>query len=523
MLHNLYLYIYLFQEHGVKYTGGLTAPQPFQFHTDRRLKPQDSVQNEERFVSAVERANDFLKRTERRHHNRQATKKGELPYDPVNWKPSLTIPTEFSFETASRSTMKPKEYYFQYILVNTSIFRTYKTLAEREEEEMRSMQPFKARPVDRKVLDGTTSGSFRVEKLPLTRPAPFHFVTDSRIKEPKIDESLFSSTSRSSSSSSSMRSSYLKDSAMKRSEPYTRELTVPASPALSTKYRAQSKAVHRVEEEPTFQFKARAVPQSAPFVPKTYDAPLTEPTPFGLRTDQRGTVAQQRFKEQLEREREEEERQRQFRARGMPEMDEPREVIEASLVSLRSKIVLLTYFQRPQQPFRELTQPEPFQLKAEERGTVFQQNWKVKVDDEFRKEAEQRQFKVKIFTTYSNLFNQARKFTQKPVFEPAKSTKPLTEITDFNLNSDSRAAKRQEWEMEQASKQRAADEMRKIHELEQQEKHRRELEEYRKSLVFKAQPVTHGKPITLRASNLPLTEPQSPMLRTKRRLGLRDL
>jgi hypothetical protein len=192
---------------------------------------------------------------------------------------------------------------------------SYKTLAEREEEEMRNIQPFKARTIDRKVLDGTAS-SFKVEKLALTRPQPFNFITDSRIKEPKIEEMSFSK-------SGSGSSSFLRDSGNKRSEPFNRELTVPASPALSTKHRALSKAANtRHEEPPAFQFKARPMPVNAPFVPKAFDMPLTEPTPFPLKTESRGTVAQQRFKEQLDREKEEEEKARQFRARAMPVMEE---------------------------------------------------------------------------------------------------------------------------------------------------------------------------------------------------------
>ena len=71
------------------------------------------------------------------------------------------------------------------------------------------------------------------------------------------------------------------------------------------------------------QFKARPMPISAPFVPKIADLPLTEPSPFGLHTEERGAASVQRLKEQLEDELRREEEARSFRARPMPLYDEP--------------------------------------------------------------------------------------------------------------------------------------------------------------------------------------------------------
>ena len=74
--------------------------------------------------------------------------------------------------------------------------------AEREELEMQKMPKFKARPVNQEVLNGNMSHTFRAPERPsVTRPQPFSFATDYRVKEPQQSmENSFSSMKSSNSS-----------------------------------------------------------------------------------------------------------------------------------------------------------------------------------------------------------------------------------------------------------------------------------------------------------------------------------
>jgi len=51
----------------------------------------------------------------------------------------------------------------------------------------------------------------------------------------------------------------------------------------------------------------------------------------------------------------------------------------------------------------------------------------------------------------------------------------------------------------------------------------KELIEYRKALVHKALPVPDYFPFEVKLPKVPLTQPESPRLKTKRRCGMRDL
>ncbi len=102
-----------------------------------------------------------------------------------------------------------------------------------------------------------------------------------------------------------------------------------------------------------------------------------------------------------------------------------------------------------------LTEPEPFPLKTDERGLNKSQKFLIRVDEEFQREAEQRNFK-------------ARPFVTKLAYQPVKSTKPLTEVDDRVLNSDVRAVKRQAYDNELAEKQREYEELKKQAEAEKQ-------------------------------------------------------
>lgn len=154
-------------------------------------------------------------------------------------------------------------------------------------------------------------------------------------------------------------------------------LTEPQSPVLHTKQRATLKRLSSSQSEQEIQqFKARPIPQTIfePFVPQKVEVPLTEPTPFSLTTDQRGNQHKTAFQQKVEEMRKTEEKLRHFKAAPMPVLDEPH---------------------IPSKP-RDipLTEPTGFALRTEQRGTLHQQQFSVKVDEELVRDYEQRNFKV---------------------------------------------------------------------------------------------------------------------------------
>ena len=82
------------------YTGKPTITEPFHFQMEDRSKIRDIAFGESAepsaFVSAMERANNFLR------------EKSTISCS--NWKPEITVPVEFSFQTDQRYQMRPKEY-----------------------------------------------------------------------------------------------------------------------------------------------------------------------------------------------------------------------------------------------------------------------------------------------------------------------------------------------------------------------------------------------------------------------------
>lgn len=153
---------------------------------------------------------------------------------------------------------------------------------------------------------------------------------------------------------------------------------------------------------------------------------------------------------------------------------------------------------------RPLTKPEPFTLISDLR---YEQHH-AELERRIRKEEAE--------------LDAIRQFHSRPMphaapFLPRKSTKPLTQVEDFELHSTERAERRREWEeslrakeAELAELQRQQQELRQLREAE-------ELRQLRLQLVPKAQPVAHYAPVKVKPSNRPLTIPHSPALQTSHR------
>eukprot|EP01117_Protostelium_nocturnum_P013633 TRINITY_DN5100_c0_g1_i1.p1 TRINITY_DN5100_c0_g1~~TRINITY_DN5100_c0_g1_i1.p1 ORF type:complete len:737 (+),score=276.36 TRINITY_DN5100_c0_g1_i1:113-2323(+) len=452
----------------VRRDGELTVAQPFSFASDARLTskstwvPPTSVQP---FVSFEQQINNFHKRTpekirkQRRNRERVAERAKREAGGPT-----ITQPQPFRFEVDERLICKPKE----------KILSTQ----EREEQEALNAPKFKARPFDKKIIESAgVIGLKRVERPAPTEPTGFSFATDSRLRNLVADHQQQSNEFF--ANNESMMSTQNTSASRKRPLLPTR----PQSPLLQTKQRSflQTMSSSSKPAEKTFQFKAKPIPQVAPFVPQKSSLSVTQFEEFDLNTEVRGKTHQEIRREQLEEERRKEEEQRNFKARGMLVVDEP--------------------FRPHRVP--QVTDAKPFHLHTEERGTIAQQSFGETLQKENLENHKKRQFKAKPFSNTH--------------WEPAKIQKPLLEMKEFNLNSESRAFQRKQFEDSKAQKEIEYEHAKKMAEQAKAEQLEKEIAEYRRTLIHRAAPVHKFKPLVIKASENVLTAPKSPLLNTKSR------
>lgn len=392
-----------------------------------------------------------------------------------------TKPQPFRFETESRSMFRAKPQVL--------------TREQQEELELQNIQPFKAKPIQWQDFQMQTSTKNSTYKPPtVTQPQPFSFQTEERVTFRKPP------SSSSTSSHNEFKALPLDHSMFqpKQDKPTQKmELTEPHSPAFYTKHRRNIKRIlkPRKPEIPT-QFVAMPMPDfQHTFKPPTKPSFnfITEPIPFQLQTEQRGSAHKDKFRHALSQKEKEEESAREFKARNMP------------------------VFEKPVAPVKnvELTEPEPFSLSTQARGDLHLQQLKTKIDEEEKQNKQKREFKARPMIVEE----------PKPLFTE-KNRKPFTNISNITLNSEVRAQKRKLWDMQLAEKEKELEEYIKMKEFEMKKKEEEEIKAYRASLVHKPEPVTwNTEKITFPAFvTKPLTEPISPAFKTKNRaLRLRNV
>jgi len=265
-------------------------------------------------------------------------------------------------------------------------------------------------------------------------------------------------------------------------------LTVPAPPTLLTEQRAALKPSLKTPKlEEIKSFKARPMPISSPFEPQKSTKPLTECDPFDLKTEERGSVHQALLQQKIEQQR---------------TLDQEKKIFKSNPIPIRSPFV-------PKLTESKTTEQEPFNLRSEYRGKLSE----TAFADLLAKQEEDRKNKAQF---------KARPFNNPKPFKPKQSSKPLTEIDHFQLNSDRRATDRQEFDAQIIQKEmqlQAIERKRKAIEL---EKEREDLKVLRTQLVHRAQPVRKGKPVIIQHSQQQLTEPTTPQLRTLKRRRLNE-
>eukprot|EP01116_Phalansterium_solitarium_P001459 TRINITY_DN11257_c0_g1_i2.p1 TRINITY_DN11257_c0_g1~~TRINITY_DN11257_c0_g1_i2.p1 ORF type:complete len:685 (-),score=171.68 TRINITY_DN11257_c0_g1_i2:66-2120(-) len=459
------------------WTGQLTEPVPFSFKTDdraamhRSAEPEASSSGGGGFVSAAEQRRHFLTKTPDRFHTRGKNDH----FEPAKYKAGpmqLTEPSEFHFHELRQYRAEP--------VLSTK---------EREEMEALNAPKFKANSIDYRIFESRGPlGVKAPEPLPLTIPEEFHFRTDERLKGFNRSQSSEDETS-----DGQFRAQPFPEHIFKPQPAVQREtpsFTVPQSPMLATKQRAMFAPQPKVYDEPPAQFKARPILHFEPIEVKKSAAPLTQPEPFQLSTEDRGRMAQAQLQRQMQEQARREAQMREIKAKPMPIFDEE---------------------EQPKKPSpNSLTEPEPFQLATDVRHAHYEQQFKQRVQREMEQENRQHEVHAKPYVPVTAPF-----FTKR-------STRPLTDINEPLLASDQRALAREEFNARLTEKHLKQKMEQKMAELEALEVERKEIKEYRKSLRHKPKPVLPVKPVVIRQSTAPLTVPQSPAFATKTRFAHRE-
>ncbi|XP_067947768.1 targeting protein for Xklp2-like [Watersipora subatra] len=253
-------------------------------------------------------------------------------------------------------------------------------------------------------------------------------------------------------------------------------LTEPVSMKFATDKRIAAHASKEKEVEPV-QLKVKANPppkNTTVFQPKL-EHKRTHAQPFTF--EAKDEDAKRRKAELLSKAEEQERKLREFKANPLPPSPAP----------IPAKQTLPT------------TVPEPFHLKIDERGEQQQQKIKRKVEAEKSRMLEA-----------AMIHARPADVLKKVPFVPKKEAAKITEPLNIELSSARRAGERKEYDMrkmEAEAEARALDEeLRKRQAAEE----RKELIRLRQKTIIKPAPIKHYKPVEIKQSDRPLTQPMSP-------------
>ncbi|KAJ8534567.1 hypothetical protein K7X08_016295 [Anisodus acutangulus] len=419
----------------------------------------------------------------------------------------LTRPKEPEFVTAQR--VRPTR---------------VKSSAELEEEMMAKIPKFKARPLNKKILEISTLPALPKSTPQLPEFKEFHLQTMARANQNAETSTVASIES---SQSHQWKPSHL---------------TVPKSPVLKTSLSARppkiksSKEMEKEELEKVPKFKARplnkkifeskgdlgmfcntkrqvTVPREFHFAtneripPQANVADLlfdklslnsepqndktiprnTTPNPFRLSTEERGAEKERRLFTELLHKQIEEERSRIRKATPYPyTTDYP--VIP------------------PKPEPKRCTRPEPFQLESLVKHE--QETWRQM---EERRRMEEEEAKMKIFKAQPILI-------EDPIPVPEKVCKPLTEVQDFKLRVNHRSLDRAEFDKKMKDKEVMHKRYREEAESARMMEEEKALKQLRRTLVPHARPVPKfDHPFLPQKSSKQVTKPKSPKLQIVKR------
>ncbi|KAK3033299.1 hypothetical protein RJ639_033767 [Escallonia herrerae] len=424
----------------------------------------------------------------------------------------LTRPKEPEFETAQR---------VRSVRVKSS--------AELEEEMMAKIPKFKARPVNKKILEAPTLSTIPRSTPQLPEFQEFHLETMARANH-NAETSTIAST---------------------ESAPQNRQwrphLTAPKEPILQTSLRARpprvkcSDELEKEELNKIPKFKARplnrkifeskgelgifcntkrqvTVPHEFHFAtderipPPTIVTDLfdklslnsephhdkqiirnTAPNPFHLQTEERGAEKERKFIMEVIQKQLEEERARVPKANPYPYTTD--------------------YPVLPPKPEpKQCTKPEPFQLES-----------LVRHEEEMHREMEERR-RMEEEEAQRRIFKAQPILKEDPIPVPEKVRKPLTEVQEFDLHVEHRAVDRAEFDKKIKEKEMIYKRYREESESEKMMEEEKALKQLRRTLVPNARPIPNfDRPFLPQKSSKDVTKPKSPKLKVLRRRERREM
>ncbi|PHT92301.1 hypothetical protein T459_00183 [Capsicum annuum] len=374
----------------------------------------------------------------------------------------LTRPKEPEFVTAQR--VRPTR---------------VKSSAELEEEMMAKIPKFKARPLNKKILEVPTLPALPKSTPQLPEFKEFHLQTMARANQNAETSTVASIESTQSHQWKSL------------------HLTAPTSPVLKTSLRGRpprirsSKEMEKEELEKVPKFKARPLNKKLPLNSESQNNKTiprnTTPNPFRLSTEERGAEKERKLFTKLLHKQIEEEKSRIRKANPYPyTTDYP--VIP------------------PKPEPKKCTKPEPFQLESLVKHE--QETWRHM---EERRRMEEEEAKMRNFKAQPVL-------TEDPIPVPEKVRKPLTEVQDFKLRVDNRSLDRAEFDKKIKQKEMMHKRYREETESARMIEEEKALKQLRRTLVPHARPVPKfDHPFLPQKSSKQVTKPRSPKLQIVKR------
>lgn len=519
----------------------LTVPHEFRFCTDTRARahaadyttPYTTDKTFQRclsvqegrpvspFVSMAERVQRFQQKTPERFHVLPSGGGSSHLVEIEKPKPlKLTRPKTPELGTMQR--MRPTR---------------MKSSAEIEEEMMANLPKFKARPLPKKILDAPTLAFIAKSTPQVPEFQEFHLHTMERAQQNPKNALLMLSSSQDAQTDSDIARKERRNSAPGGT---TGLLTEPRPPQLQTALRARPttvKSTAEIEAEELARipkFKARPLnkrifkSKGDLGIPRNHKRQITMPVEFRFQTGQRAQVrgpalAIEEFdKLSLKREQSAEVSHRPtapvpFKLasddRGLAKkMRMIQEQIEREQKEAEARIPKaqpLPYTTKspiiPPKPAPKVcTKPVPFQLVSLTRHEEEQLRRAAE-----RAEAELLEKLLKEFRAQPNLSN-------APVFMPVRSNKPLTEVSEFKFNVDSRALERAEFDKKVAEKQNLYKHYREEYEAARKAEEEKFIKAMRREMVVLARPVPKfDRPFVPQRSTKEPTRPVSPKFNLK--------
>ncbi|CAI5971455.1 unnamed protein product [Closterium sp. NIES-64] len=454
-------------ESGPSHGATLTVPEPFDFKTDRRLRPKDEQLKKEAkpFVSLAESVSMFGARSSRSSETESHAHEG----GPSNGA-TLTIPEPFDLKTDRRQ--RPKDERLK------KEAKPFVSLAQELSSFSAHMRPEGEAP---------TAASAAASDAPrVTKPVTPKLLTAQRERPRRfrvLQEGEAAGTG------------VMTRSASKRGATATaaggagggaggvagpRLPTVPCSPMLTTKLRARAAKVKSSEERELEEMASAAKRMHTSKHGSSEVPTVTHPREFHLFTEERGQAKQHKLQQKLAEEEEERRRAAIPLAAPMP------------FTTLAPE-----FLRKP--PTKPATEPEEFELESVRRHQMAQQRLEEEAQRKAQEEAAQKEFHAQPLPD----------MTKRP--ESPRRIRVLTEVKPFNLNVDRQAehhtcAKKAFAERCQQGEEEYAKMQARCRKEEEEE-----IKRMRKGMVHHAVPKpSYGEPFVPKRSGKPLTQPVSP-------------